>query len=170
MRQAAERGRLLHQLFERMSGSDAPDRADAADRWLERSAGVEDAGLRSALIADAEAVVSDPRFADFFGEDALAEAPIAAVTPDGSVIVGTVDRLLVTAERVRLVDFKTGRSVPATPADIAIPHLRQMAAYVAALHVIFPGRAVEAELLYTAGPVLHRLEPALLEPYIPGRG
>ena len=36
-------------------------------------------------------------------------------------------------------------------------HARQMAAYKDALAVIFPGRRIETELLYTAGPRLIRL-------------
>jgi len=168
MRAGAERGRLLHQLFERMPGTATSERGLLADAWLARSAGIEDADARRSLVAAADAVIADPRFADIFHPEALAEAPIAAVTPDGSVISGTVDRLLVTKERVRLVDFKTGQSVPGSAAAIAVPHLRQMAAYVAALEVIFPGRQVEAALLYTAGPVLHVLPEALLAPYRPG--
>jgi ATP-dependent helicase/nuclease subunit A len=53
-----------------------------------------------------------------------------------------------------VVDFKTGRRVPASLAQVPPYHLRQMAAYSAALGVIFPGRRVEAALLYTAGPTL----------------
>jgi ATP-dependent helicase/nuclease subunit A len=167
MRQAAERGRLLHQLFERLPGVAPAERAARADAWLERSAGVTDAAMRNGLAADACAILSHPDYAAIFTADALAEAPIAAVTPDGSVISGTVDRLLVGDSLVRLVDFKTGRAVPATPSEIPAAHLRQMAAYVAALEIIFPDRAVEAALLYTAGPLLHPLPEALLTPYRP---
>ena len=74
----------------------------------------------------------------------------------GTVVAGTVDRLLVGDDRILVADFKTGRSAPATLADIPAAHLRQMAAYRAALRVIFPDRPVEAALLYTAAPVLHR--------------
>jgi ATP-dependent helicase/nuclease subunit A len=170
MRAAAERGRLLHQLFERMPTALEGDRQARADAWLSHAAGIDDAQVRRALVEDAEAVLSDPRFANIFSPEALAEAPIAAVTPDGSVISGTVDRLLVTEGTIRLVDFKTGQSVPRSESEIALPHLRQMAAYVAALQVIFPGRAIEAALLYTAGPALFALPEALLAPYMPGRG
>jgi len=113
------------------------------------------------------AVTEDPRFAELFGREALAEAPIAAVV-EGLVVSGTVDRLLVTTERVRVVDFKTGRRAPRSPDDIPAYHLRQMAAYAEALKVIFPGRSVEAALLYTAGPVLHVLSDDLLVPHKPG--
>ena len=42
-----------------------------------------------------------------------------------------------------------------------------MAAYRAALQVIFPDRRVEAALLYTAMPVLHLLPDALLAAHLP---
>jgi ATP-dependent helicase/nuclease subunit A len=69
-----------------------------------------------------------------------------------------------------VVDFKTGRRAPASLDDVPGYHLRQIAAYAAALEVIFPGRTIEAGLLYTAGPVLHALSPALLAAHKPGFG
>jgi ATP-dependent helicase/nuclease subunit A len=117
------------------------------------------------LVEDACAIIADPRYADLFGPAALAEAPIAAVVGDGIVVAGTVDRLLVTDDRVLVVDFKTGRKAPETTAEIPAAHLRQMGAYSAALKVIFPGRRVETALLYTSAPVLHPLPQALLDRY-----
>ncbi|MGZ8359331.1 MAG: double-strand break repair helicase AddA [Allosphingosinicella sp.] len=162
-RQAALRGRLLHQLFERLPGVASGQRREQAARWLERSAGVADPALRDALVSDACRIIENPDFAELFGTGSLAETPLAAVIGDGVVVSGTVDRLLVEEKRVRVVDFKTGRRAPAEPASIPPAHLRQMAAYREALRVIFPGRTVEAALLYTAGPVLHALPDDLLD-------
>jgi ATP-dependent helicase/nuclease subunit A len=161
MRDAAARGRLTHALFERLPAVVADRRRMAADRWLARSAGVADADDRLALIEDAMRVIEHPDYADLFAADALAEAPIAAVV-DGLVVAGTVDRLLIGPDRVQIVDFKTGRRVPGDADDVPPYHLRQMAAYAAALGVIFPGKTVEAALLYTAGPTLIPLDSALL--------
>ncbi|WP_174291367.1 PD-(D/E)XK nuclease family protein, partial [Sphingomonas bacterium] len=86
---------------------------------------------------------------------------------DGIVVAGTVDRLLVTPQLVRLIDYKTGRA-PIGLADVPPYHLRQMAAYAAALAVIFPDRAIEAMLLYTSGPLLLALPPDLLVAHKPG--
>ena len=168
MRLAAERGKLLHQLFERLPGVAPSDRAPLADRWLEMAKGVAEPAFRREIVASACAIIADPRYADLFGVDALAEAPIAAVTPDGSVISGSADRLLVTDAVIRVADFKTGRRAPERVSDIPVPHLRQMAAYVAALEVIFPGKRVEAALLYTAVPVLHDLPADLIAHHRPG--
>lgn len=161
MRVAAERGRLLHALFERLPALRADARAEAAERWLAGPGGVDDAEVRAGIAAAALAVIEDPRFAEWFAPEALAEAPIAAVV-EGLVVSGTVDRLIVTPDSVRVVDLKTARRAPATLEAIPPYHLRQMAAYAGALEVIFPERRIEAALLYTAGPTLHLLPPELL--------
>jgi ATP-dependent helicase/nuclease subunit A len=167
MRQAAERGSLLHSLFERLPAVETTRRVESAERWLRDSAGVGDAETRRALVADALRVLEEPAFATIFAPDALAEAPLAGVV-DGQVIAGTVDRLLVSDSKVLVVDFKTGRRVPAS-ADAAFPHHKaQMAAYVAVLRGIFPDHDVRAALLYTSGPKLIHLSDADLEPHKPG--
>ncbi|HEX8421256.1 MAG TPA: UvrD-helicase domain-containing protein, partial [Sphingomonas sp.] len=79
---AAERGRLLHALFERLPPVAPADRAAAGDRWLRYAGGVEDAGARERIVGDVLAIVDDPRFADLFGAASLAEAPIAATLAD----------------------------------------------------------------------------------------
>ncbi|MEZ0495458.1 double-strand break repair helicase AddA [Sphingomonas sp. IW22] len=161
MRDAAERGRLLHGLFERLPALPAEHRRAAGQAWLG------DEPLGAGLLDQALAIIEHPDLAGIFSADALAEAPIAAVVA-GQVVAGTVDRLLVRPDRVRVVDFKTGRRVPDGLSDVPDYHLRQMAAYAAALSVIFPDRPVEAALLYTAGPRLLVLPPEMLAAAKPG--
>ena len=167
LREAAERGRLLHALFERLPDLAPETRAGAADRWLEQSAGVADPAIRAAHVRDALSVIEDSRFATVFSAAALAEAPIAAVV-GGEVIAGTVDRLLVTDDAVTVIDFKTGRRAPAALEQVPEHHRDQMGAYAAALAAIFPGRAIEAALLYTAGPTLITVPPETLAAHKPG--
>jgi ATP-dependent helicase/nuclease subunit A len=169
-RDSARRGKWLHSLFERLPEVPEAERAARADRWLDRSAGIADPGLRAELVEAACRIVADPRHAALFGAGGLAEAPIAAVVGEGLVVSGTVDRLVIDADRILFADFKTGRRVPATLADIPVPHLRQMAAYAEALKIIFPGRRIEAKLLYTAEPLLHDLPAELIAAHIPEAG
>ena len=160
---AARRGQVLHTLFERLPGVAADRRADVGVAYVARAAPEFDA---AALVATALGIIDAPRFAALFGPDALAEAPVAAVVGT-TVVAGKVDRLLVEADRVQLIDFKTGRSVPRTAAEVAPYHLRQMAAYVAALQRIFPGRTISAGLLYTHDATLIELPPELLAAHAP---
>jgi len=161
MRDAAERGRLLHSLFERLPDVAPEKRKDVAEQWLVGQ------GASAELAGNALAIIDDPAHASLFGPDALAEAPIAAVVGE-EVISGVIDRLVVSEDIIRLVDFKTGRSVPVTPDDVPVAHILQMAAYVAALEVVFPDRNVEAALLYSSGPTLMTLTAEQLAPHKPG--
>ena len=153
MRAAADRGKWLHQLFERLPGVSPPDRRELALRWLERS-GVTDEPARHEIADAACSLIGNAAFADLFGPDSLGEAPIAATLPDGRVVAGTVDRLCIGPDLIRVIDFKTGRAIPDDVEAIPAAHRAQMAAYMQALSVIFPGRRIEASLLYTGGPKL----------------
>nr|WP_299856383.1 double-strand break repair helicase AddA [Sphingomonas bacterium] len=168
MRIAAERGRLIHALFERLPDIAPAGRRAAAERWLAQVGGITDHGQRSEIVTTVLGVLDDPRLAALFGPAALPEAPIAAVVAGGVVVSGTVDRLLVGPDHIVLVDFKTGRAVPPSLDEVPVYHIRQMAAYRAALGTIFPDRTIEAMLLYTAGPTLFTLPPTLLEAHKPG--
>ena len=166
MRAAARRGQLLHTLFERVPGVAAAQRATVAAAWLARVAPDLAATERARIAATALDIIAAPRFAALFGPDALAEAPIAATVGD-VVIAGTVDRLLIAPDRVEVIDFKTGSRVPAGIANVAPYHLRQMAAYAAALARIFPGRTIAAALLYTHDATLIELPADLLASIVP---
>jgi ATP-dependent helicase/nuclease subunit A len=158
MRAAARRGSLIHQLLERLAAVAPDERKDRALLWLERSAGLGDADERSDIANQVCDVLSRPDFAPLFGPGSLGEAPLAATLPDGRVIAGTVDRLLVEESTVSVIDFKTGR-VPSDESSIPASHRAQMDAYAQALRVIFPGRAIRAALLYTSGPKLIEVMP-----------
>lgn len=158
---AARRGVLLHRLLERLPEV-APDaRKVAAQTWLARAGADLDAPARTELAASAIRVLEHKGWADLFAPGALAEVPVAA-TVGGQVIAGTIDRLLFEGERIRLVDFKTSRRPPAGLDAVPVSILRQMAAYAAALEAAYPGRRVEAALLYTQVPMLLEIPDELL--------
>lgn len=163
---AARRGLLIHGLLERLPAVSSPERAARAEAWLERQAAELNSLERGEIVDRVLAVLAEPGLAEMFGPDALAEVPLAA-TVAGQVIAGTVDRLLVTAEAVTVLDFKTARRPPEAIEAIPDATLRQMAAYVAALEGIFPGRAVRAAVLYTQTPQLFALPDELVERYKP---
>ena len=155
-RLAAERGTIIHALLERLPDVAPHQREQAALRWLEQSAGIAEAKVREEIAAAVCGLIADSRFAALFGPGSLGEAPIAATLPDGRVIAGTVDRLLVEPKRIVVVDYKTGRA-PERAEAIPLSHRLQMDAYAQALGVIFPDREVVAALLYTANARLFEL-------------
>lgn len=165
LRLAAERGKLIHGLIERLDASRVHEFSIDATRWLE----MRDREKRHdhpQIIAQVKAIVSDKRWQELFSERARAEVPIAAVVGE-TVITGRIDRLLVTDGLVRIVDFKTSRRVPKDVFQINLSELRQMAHYVAAIERIFPDHAVSASLLYTYAPKMIELSPEVLAPHKP---
>ena len=161
--QAARRGTLMHRLIERLPEVPEPERAARSAAWLERQAPDLPAADRAEMAEAALAVVSHPDWADLFGPGSLAEVPFSAVV-GGQVVTGSVDRLLVTPDAVRIVDFKTSRRPPARLEEVPGAMLRQLAAYVAALEAIYPRREVSAALLFTSVPALMPLPVAVLDP------
>ncbi|MEP3224474.1 MAG: double-strand break repair helicase AddA [Parasphingorhabdus sp.] len=166
LRDAAEHGKLIHNLFERLPDIAPVEREAVADRWLEKQKQISDKAERAFLTKSVMTVLNKPEWADLFSPDSFSEAPIAAVV-DQHVISGTVDRLLVTENQMTVVDFKTGRSVPSNAEDVPLAYLRQMSAYVAALQKIFPEIPVKAGLLYTQGPSLLELSDDIIARHHP---
>ncbi|MEP5939173.1 MAG: double-strand break repair helicase AddA [Erythrobacter sp.] len=158
---AARRGVLIHSLLERLPDVEPSSREDAATQWLARQASDLDDAARAEILASAMQVIADPDFVQVFSANALAEVPLAAKV-GGEVISGIADRLLITPDAITVVDFKTARRPPMALASIPQSTTKQMAAYVCALEVIYPGRAVRAAVLYTQTPKLFTLTDEML--------
>lgn len=152
-REAARRGTLIHSLLERLPDVAEGEREPRAKAWLARQAGDLAEEAREEILGSTLAVLRAAEFEAIFAPGALAEVPLAAMV-GGQVIAGTADRLLVTADEVTVVDFKTARRPPRRVEDVPRSTLRQMAAYVAALRAIYPGKTIRAALLYTQTPQL----------------
>ena len=135
----------------------APEaRRDGAARLLAKEAGLS-FDQRGEMAAAALAVLEDPAFAEVFAPGSRAEAAVAGGAPDlpaGLMVSGRVDRMRITPERVLVVDFKTNRPAPAHIEGADRAYVLQMAVYAAVLRAVFPGRTLEAALVWTDGPRL----------------
>ena len=163
----ARRGTLIHRLLERLPALAVEPRTireDAARRWLARQAADLPEVARAEIADAALKVIGDARWAELFAPDALAEVPVAALV-GSEVVSGAIDRLVIGESRIRLVDFKTARRPPQRLEEVPTGVLRQMAAYAAALEVAYPGRTVEAAVLYTQGPALIEIPGETLDFY-----
>ncbi len=158
---AARRGVLVHRLLERLPEVALPEREAAGSGWLAKNAPDLAESARAELLASALGVIAHSDWSEIFSPAGLAEVPIAALVGE-RVVAGTIDRLLIAPGRIRIVDFKTARRPPETLEQVPVAVLRQMAAYAAALETAYPGRAIEAALLYTAAPRLIAIPPELL--------
>jgi len=156
---------LVHRLLERLPARPEATRADAARRYLAvRAADLAEAE-REAIAAEVLAVLARPDFAALFGPEARAEVPIVGRLTDrrGETveISGRIDRLVVGADEVLIVDFKSDRR--AGEGDVAEVHVGQMALYRRLLASVFPGRRLRAFLLWTTVPELSEISVERLD-------
>ncbi|ACG76614.1 helicase, UvrD/Rep family [Phenylobacterium zucineum HLK1] len=150
------RGDLIHRLLQLLPDLAPPERAAGAAALLRRETDLAD-DQRAEMAAAALSVLEDPRFAEVFGPGSRAEVAIAggaAALPPALRISGRIDRLVILPDRVLVADFKTNRPSPGRIEDADPAYLRQMALYSAVLAEVFPGRRIEAALVWTDGPKL----------------
>ncbi len=164
---AFRRGRLVHALLQHLPEVPPARRAEAALRFLAAGPDGLDAGDAAAAWAQVEAVLAHPALAGLFEPGALAEQPISGLV-GGTVITGQLDRLRVAPDQVTLCDFKTNRRTPASPAQVPVPYLRQMAAYHALLSALYPGRPLRCVLVWTQEAAVMPLPEPLLRAHAPG--
>lgn len=148
---AMARGTALHSLLEHLPRQPHASWPALAEKLLGETPD------RAALLAEATAVLTTPALEPLFDPDSLAEVPVTAALPDGTRLFGIIDRLIVTPDRVLVVDFKSNAEVPESPATVPEGLLRQMGAYAHALEQIYPGRPVDTALLWTRTATLMSL-------------
>jgi len=157
MGEAMRRGTMIHTLLQMLPDIPPDTRMARARAWLDLCAPSMDAGQRDDLLAQVLGVLDDSGFGALFAPASLAEVPVMGTLELGDeprAISGVIDRLAVTGDTVMIVDYKTGRAVPADAEAIADSHVRQMALYRALVAPLYPHCQVRAFLLFTAGPAM----------------
>jgi ATP-dependent helicase/nuclease subunit A len=161
-----KRGLLIHRLLQILPEL-PPDRRDAAARrFLALPTHALPAAEQDDIRLRTLALLSRPDFAPLFGPGSLAEVPVAGLFGD-QALSGQIDRLVVAAGHVLIVDYKTLRLPPATEEEVPQLYLRQLALYRAALARVYPGREIRCALLFTEAPLLLPISPDRLARYLP---
>jgi len=88
--------------------------------------------------------------------------PIVARLGEGD-ISGQIDRLAVLDDALLVLDYKTNRPPPATLEEVVPGYIAQLAAYRAALRLMFPARALRAAIVWTDGPKLMEIPSTSLD-------
>jgi ATP-dependent helicase/nuclease subunit A len=150
---AKARGIALHLLLQHLPTAHAADHAAFA------AALIPDATLRADVLPEALATIAAHHA--LFSTPALTEVEITAEL-FGRTLRGTIDRLIITADSVLAIDYKTNRVIPARPEDTPEGILRQMGAYAHALAQLYPGRQIETAILWTRQAQLMPLPPDIV--------
>ena len=153
------RGSQIHLLLEVLPSVDVIHRAERAGLILSQGDTKAAPEEITILLDEAQAVLSAPHLQPIFAAEALAEVAVSASLDalGGRRIHGVIDRLIIGADHVMAVDFKTNAVVPGDIDTCPEGILRQMGAYAAALEQIYPNRRIETAVLWTRTATLMRL-------------
>jgi ATP-dependent helicase/nuclease subunit A len=164
-----KRGLLVHRLLQALPELAPEARAEACARYLARPVHGLAAEEQEAIRRETLAVIAHPEFAPLFGPESRAEVPVVGLVGRKELVAvaGQIDRLVVLRDEVLIVDYKTLRPPPASESAIPEAYLRQLGLYVAAISKVWRDRPVRAALLWTDGPRLMPVSPALLARWEP---
>ena len=144
---AVARGRAIHKILEELPQM-APDLGlNYARRILARNR------LDERLAEKICGLVFNPEHRDFFGPDSQAEVNIGSILPNGQRLTERIDRLVIRATDILVLDYKTDWNVPDF-LEADHPHVVQLAAYAMALEKAYGGKIIRAAILWTSLPRL----------------
>lgn len=165
------RGQLVHTLLQWLPDTAAPFREGRLRTFLAQPVHGLDTAEQAELAHEVMAILQHPDYGPLFGPDSRAEVSVTGriAGSDGvpTVINGQIDRLVVLADRVLIVDYKTNRPPPRTVEGIPDVYRRQLAFYVLLVRQLYPDFPVEAALLWTYEARLMPVPEALLTPFFP---
>lgn len=148
---ALDYGTAVHLLLEHLPCLPQSDWPDAAARLAPDAA----------AYAEALSVLNAPHLADVFVQG-LSEVTLTAPMDKGQLL-GVIDRLIVTENRVMAIDFKTNSIVPASHAGVPMGLLAQMGAYLGALQQIYPNHSIDIAILWTRTATLMPLDHDIMK-------
>jgi ATP-dependent helicase/nuclease subunit A len=146
---ARRRGTILHWMLQNLSEGQAPgDTLARARRDWPGASGLD------RLLTEARGVIEAATLREFFDsrrfEVAHNELPLL-YERNGQAVYGIVDRVVVRAEEVVVIDYKTHAHTKAPDIPmLAASYLTQLRAYAAGVARIWPQRRVRAYLVFTA--------------------
>jgi ATP-dependent helicase/nuclease subunit A len=148
-----KRGQIIHKILATLPDHAKDQQQTVLDKMLARE--TLETKERDAIVCEVMTIINDPRFAELFSPLARAEIPVVGeVVINGKehAVSGQIDRLLVTKDRVVILDYKTNRPPALNEKDVPEVYRNQLRAYKLLLEKIYPGRTVETALLWTSVP------------------
>ena len=160
-RKALERGRIVHRLMQSLPDVASARRLNAVERYLASAAKDFSIAEQAEIERQVFGILDAENFAAVFASDSRAEVPIVGriACPGGQSVpvAGQVDRLVVTADAVLAVDYKTDSRVPAGIEEVPAAYITQLALYRAVLMRLYPHKTVRAALIFTTAPLLIKI-------------
>ncbi|MBR4105842.1 MAG: double-strand break repair helicase AddA [Alphaproteobacteria bacterium] len=142
------RGNLIHKLLQFLPSQNVSNRAEVARTYLSSQADDFSPSEQNKILNEVLNLVDSPRFSPLFGPNSLAEVALMGEV-DGRIISGQIDRLVITTDKVMIVDYKTNRPAAKSLEQVPSGYLKQLHAYKKLAAQIYPDKKIETYILWT---------------------
>ncbi|GHA21155.1 double-strand break repair helicase AddA [Devosia pacifica] len=162
--EARKAGLALHALLQHLATIEADQRHKIAEKAMPALL-PEHPHLHDELVAKACSILSAPQLQHLFGPASRAEVPfLASARRKGEAVrlVGRIDRLVVDAEGVLVVDYKSDASLPKSAQAVPGNYVTQLGLYALVAGQLFPDMPVRAAILWTSLESLMYFDPGQL--------
>ena len=142
------RGRIIHKMLQFLPNAAEADRPQLATEFLQSQASDINETERKKIYSEVLSLLNNPCFAPLFSPNSMAEVALMGQVGN-HIISGQIDRLVITDDKVMIIDYKTNRPAAKTPNDIPPAYRKQMSAYRQLVEKIYPQKQVETYILWT---------------------
>ncbi len=143
-----QRGNIIHKLLQFIPTKDTEERLPAVQAYLDIAAVNISVVEREKIAAEVLNLLNSPQYTPLFSRDSRAEVAIMGVVGE-RVISGKIDRLVVTDDKVMIVDYKTNRPAARNLSEVPLAYFKQMQAYRELIAKIYPNKTIESYILWT---------------------
>jgi ATP-dependent helicase/nuclease subunit A len=150
-----KRGTAIHTLLQNLPNMPREDQETTA-KFQAKQLGLDEQTAGSLLT-----IINSSALSPFFEPHSESEVEISGTLENGIPIIGRVDRLVVNADEILLLDYKSDRFVPESIAADH-PYVIQLALYAGMLSNIYPKHRVKAALLWTQTAKLEWISEGLM--------
>jgi ATP-dependent helicase/nuclease subunit A len=151
-----ERGNIIHKLFENLPKI-APDQCQKYAENIFKSSNFKDRLKLDDILNETITCLKNPEFAQIFSENSMVEVPVMGEV-DGKMLSGKIDRMIITDEKVIIVDYKTNRKIADVNSQTHNKYRRQLLSYKQLMQKIYPQKAIETIILWSAENKLENVQ------------
>lgn len=146
-----KRGNITHMLLQTLPDMESAKRRAAAKMYLSKPSLDLPVKIQDSILEETFAILEHPEFAPIFGAGSMAEVPLTGLI-NGKLVSAQIDRLLITKDKISIIDYKTNRPPPLKADDIPEIYINQMSSYKDIVAKIYDCPQIDCYLLWTDGP------------------
>ena len=154
--QSFDKGLLIHKVLQFLPNIHKDSRSEILENYLEYNNLNLDKKDLAGISISVIKLINNSNFSFIFENQGLTEVPVMGKLGN-RMVSGKIDRLIVTKDKILIIDYKTNINPPLDEARVPKKILRQMALYRDLICTIFPDRKVVCSLLWTEIPSLMEL-------------